>query len=156
MTTTTAPAFRYLGITDECVECQCCGKADLRSTVVLAVLDADRNTEDITYYGSTCAARALGVRGGGRSVLQSARWAHDKTLTEGRNARACLHRMGADDLGNFPTRGRFERAVTTYVSRTHPSAFGPQTRDEWATLVAGHAAHWAAQVADAKTLNPVL
>lgn len=154
MTTTTAPAFRYLGITDECVECQQCGKAELRSTVVLAILDVDGNVEDVTYYGSSCAARALGVRGGGRAVLQSARWAHERTLADAENARGCLVRLGADERGQWATRGLFERAVTRYVSTSGPSAFGPQTRDEWAALVAGHAAGWAAQVADGARLVP--
>lgn len=81
MTATTTPArFRYLGVTDECVECQQCGRTELRSTVVLAILDTDGSTEDVTYYGSSCAARALGVEGDGRAVLQAARNATVATL----------------------------------------------------------------------------
>lgn len=86
-TTTAAPAFRYIGITDECVECQKCGKPGLKSTVILAILDADGNPEDATYYGSTCAARALGIKGGGRAVLNSARAAHDRTIEIAKDAR---------------------------------------------------------------------
>jgi hypothetical protein len=81
MTATTTPTrFRYLGITDECVVCQRCGRTELRSTVVLAVLDEDGNTEDVTYYGSSCAARVLGEQAGGREVLQAARNATVATL----------------------------------------------------------------------------
>lgn len=98
-TNATAPGFRYIGITDECVECQKCGKTELRSTVVLAVLDADGNTEDVTYYGSTCAARALGVKGGGRAVLQSARWAHERLRTEAEDARRMLAHYGLPETG---------------------------------------------------------
>lgn len=86
-------AFRYLGITDECVECQHCGKTQLRSTVVLAILDVDGNIEEVTYYGSTCAARALSLgRGGARKVLEAARAAHRDTLARATDA----HRRLAD------------------------------------------------------------
>lgn len=98
-TNATAPAFRYIGVTDECVECQKCGKTELRSTVVLAVLDADGNTEDVTYYGSTCAARALAVKGGGRAVLQSARWAHERLRNEADDARRMLAYYGLPKTG---------------------------------------------------------
>lgn len=90
MTTTTtpaAPAFRYIGITDEVVNCAKCDKPNLKSTVVLALLDADGNVEDVTHYGSTCAARALAVRGGGRKVLEQARAAHRETVGKAEWAR---------------------------------------------------------------------
>lgn len=114
MTNTNAPQFRYLGITDECVECQKCGKVDLRSTVVLAVLDADGNTEDVTYYGSTCAARALSIKGGGRAVLQSARWAHDRTLREAEDARRMLAHYGLSETG-FPDADTLLEATRRYI-----------------------------------------
>lgn len=114
MTNTNAPQFRYLGITDECVECQKCGKVDLRSTVVLAVLDADGNTEDVTYYGSTCAARALSVKGGGRAVLQSARWAHERTLLEAEDARRMLAHYGLPETG-FPDQDTLRAATREYI-----------------------------------------
>ena len=113
MTNTNAPQFRYLGITDECVECQKCGKVDLRSTVVLAVLDADGNTEDVTYYGSTCAARALSVKGGGRAVLQSARWAHERTIAAAEDARRMLAHYGLPEVG-FPDADTLRAATRKY------------------------------------------
>lgn len=71
--------FRFIGTTDECIECQRCGKADLKSTVVLEILDADGNGGEFTYYGSSCAARALtemdGRKRTGASVLKSAQLA---------------------------------------------------------------------------------
>lgn len=114
MTNTNAPQFRYLGITDECVECQKCGKVDLRSTVVLAVLDVDGNTEDVTYYGSTCAARALNVKGGGRAVLQSARWAHDRTIAAAEDARRMLAHYGLPEVG-FPDADTLRAATREYI-----------------------------------------
>jgi hypothetical protein len=105
MTNTTAPAFRYIGVTDECVTCEKCGKPNLRSTVVLAILDADGNTDDVTYYGSTCAARALteidGKRRTGTAVLQSARWAAEKLGREATDCREVLARYGLDGAQPF-------------------------------------------------------
>lgn len=55
--------YRMIGTTDDVVDCAKCGKPDLRATVVLELLDAEGNSEGITYFGSTCAARALATRG---------------------------------------------------------------------------------------------
>jgi len=98
-TATTTPAFRYIGITDECIVCEHCGKAGLKSTVVLACLDADGNPEDVTYYGSTCAAKALGIKGGGAAVLKSARAWHQHTLDLAKSARERLAYYGLPETG---------------------------------------------------------
>lgn len=70
--------YRYLGTTDECVKCQRCGRTELRSTVVLDVLDLDGNVEETTYFGSSCAAAALGIKGRGAAtkVLDKAKAEH--------------------------------------------------------------------------------
>lgn len=60
MTTTTATEYRVRGTTDDVTTCQICGKAELKGTVVLDILDADGNTEEITYAGVTCAAKVTG------------------------------------------------------------------------------------------------
>lgn len=105
MTNTTAPAFRYIGVTDECVTCEKCGKPNLRSTVVLAILDADGNTDDVTYYGSTCAARALteidGKRRTGKAVLDAARGAARKLALEAHDSRRMLAHYGVDGAQPF-------------------------------------------------------
>ena len=44
---------KILGITDERTTCECCGKANLKRTVVIEF------SSDIRYYGTTCAAKAL-------------------------------------------------------------------------------------------------
>lgn len=56
-------SYRIHGITDETDTCEVCGKIELRRVVMLAVLDADGNQEDIIYAGTTCAARKLAARG---------------------------------------------------------------------------------------------
>jgi hypothetical protein len=50
-------AYRVRGTTDDVTECQICGKPELKGTVIMDILDAAGNTEDITYAGTTCAAR---------------------------------------------------------------------------------------------------
>ncbi len=52
--------FSLLGIDDEVTTCECCGRSNLKCTVVLAVLDADGNAEGEVRYGRDCGARALG------------------------------------------------------------------------------------------------
>lgn len=151
--TTQTTKFRYIGITDECVECQACGKVDLRSTVVLAVLDEDGNTESVTYYGSSCAARALGVRGGGRSVLQSARWATDELRLKVKDSRARL------DYYSFPYQGgvtdkQVADALPAFIA-AHSRAVWAETttRDEWASMVRETAAIHQSVITDAALIG---
>lgn len=151
--TTTTPAFRYLGITDECVECQKCGKTQLRSTVVLAVLDVDGNTEDVTYYGSTCAAKALSIKGGGRAVLQSARWAHDKTLAEAEDARRMLAHYGLPESGEIDRRTLIG-AQMKYAEQHWGSTWAAeQTPLQWREMVLDMVARKRAAIADAEALT---
>src|SRR5882724_9348214 len=53
-------SYRAMGTTDEITTCEVCGKPELKGTVMLGILDADGNTEEIVYAGSTCAARKVG------------------------------------------------------------------------------------------------
>jgi len=97
--TNTAPRFRFLGTTDDVIQCERCGKDELRSTVVLEVLDADGNAEDVTYYGSTCAARVLTERTGrkhtGPKVLAEARAALTQLQNRMESARRLLAHYAA-------------------------------------------------------------
>lgn len=103
MTATLATTnYRYIGITDEATTCEHCGKTELRSTVVLAILDADGNTEDYAYYGSTCAAVALGQRSGAQ-VRKAARNAHWKTTQAAEEARRTLDYYGIPASGTITT-----------------------------------------------------
>jgi hypothetical protein len=49
--------YRVLGTTDERTTCDCCGRTNLKATVVLVPSDGGPDV----FYGSDCAARALGV-----------------------------------------------------------------------------------------------
>ena len=53
------PRYTLLGVDEEVTTCEHCGKADLKCTVVLGVLDADGNVEREARFGRSCAAKAL-------------------------------------------------------------------------------------------------
>lgn len=54
--------FSLLGIDDEVTTCECCGKTNLKCTVVLSILDADGAGRGEVRYGRDCGARALGLK----------------------------------------------------------------------------------------------
>lgn len=117
----TSEHYRYLGVTDDCTECEKCGKVELRSTVVLQPLDVDGNPDgDPVYFGSTCAARALSVRGGGRVVLQRARAGHHDTLVAAKDARRMLAIYGMPETGE-PTETEIQAGADAYA-RIHATA----------------------------------
>lgn len=123
--------FRFVGTTDECIECQRCGKTDLRSTVVLAVLDADGNEQDITYYGSSCAARVLGRTGRGASarVLAEARAAHAELAAAAQDGRTLLAFYGVDEHSN---REEVEAAAAKYAHQHRHAMWAPRlTTTDW-------------------------
>lgn len=147
--------FRYIGTTDECIECQKCGKIDLRSTIVLAVLDDDGNTEDITYYGSTCAARALAVRGGGRAVLDAARGKHRETLAAATDARRTLAFYGLPETGEVDDPALV--AATAKFMHAHSNAvwFTEKTDTDWRRMVLDMLARRRTQIAEASLVGGV-
>lgn len=53
-------AYRVRGTTDDVTACGWCGREDLKSTVIMEVLDADGSTGDVIYAGSDCAATLAG------------------------------------------------------------------------------------------------
>jgi hypothetical protein len=119
---THAPAFRFLGTTDECVDCQRegCPKMDLKYTVAIMPLDKDGTDEgEATYYGSSCAARALGFTGKGaaREVLNAARGAAYRTRANAEDARRMLKIYGLPETGE-PTVDEMRGAVRLYI-RNH-------------------------------------
>jgi hypothetical protein len=80
-------AYRVKGSTGDVTTCQQCGRDELRGTVVLAILDAAGNEADVTYMGSSCAARATGwtqadVRGRVKSAQAEARAAAELECRE--------------------------------------------------------------------------
>lgn len=53
----TRPGYTVVGTTDETTQCDCCGRTNLKMTVVLR--DPDN---EFVFYGRNCAARATGWR----------------------------------------------------------------------------------------------
>lgn len=131
-TTATATNYRYIGITDETTTCECCGKANLRSTVVLSLLDTDGNHEETAFYGSTCAARALGERSGAH-VRKLARNAHWKTLQDANEARSMLAAYELPETGEIDRR-TLNRAANLYRRNHFGAAWAAdETWDGWKT-----------------------
>ncbi|TKG67040.1 hypothetical protein [Prauserella endophytica] len=110
--------YRHLGITDECVTCEACGKPNLRSTVVLGILDTDGNVEGTVYYGSSCAARALGARSS-RDVLARARAAHRKTVAAADLARDFFTRYDLPEDGTITTKELIKAACKIAPDNRH-------------------------------------
>lgn len=51
--------FQVLGTTDEVTTCDCCGREDLKGTIVLKYM-TEEDAGKVVYFGSTCGARAAG------------------------------------------------------------------------------------------------
>ena len=92
----------YFGITDEVDECGHCGKQGLRKAVMLFVLDAEGNREELIYFGTTCAARALNLRNS--QVMRAAEDA-ERTRQE-KIRRLTLQLTDMDPMGRFPMETR--------------------------------------------------
>ncbi|MFJ4748881.1 hypothetical protein [Streptomyces albogriseolus] len=64
------------GIVDDFTECDCCGRRRLKRTVALMPLSTEGNedgtVEDVVYYGTSCAATALGWTRGKVAAAASA------------------------------------------------------------------------------------
>lgn len=118
-----APVERFvrLGIDDEVVVCEKCGKTDLRCTVVLGVIDADGNIGSEVRYGRDCALRALGRRvtpAATKKIEQEAR-AYERDQLMAR--RASSQRVVVDE-------GRFGKTYAT-VYRLDGGGFFAQVPD---------------------------
>ena len=55
-------SYRILGTSNDVTTCDCCGRTDLKLTVVVGTLDTPGGAVmSEAYYGTTCAARATGA-----------------------------------------------------------------------------------------------
>lgn len=84
----TTATLTILGVSDDVTGCECCGKTGLKRTVALG--DADGA---VVYYGTDCAARALGVTG--KQVDKDVRSAARKAADE----RAAAHARRINEEG---------------------------------------------------------
>ncbi|HET6703985.1 hypothetical protein [Amycolatopsis sp.] len=154
----TRSAFRHIGVTDECVDCQRpgCPQTNLRSTVVLMPLDADGNdVGEATYYGSTCAAMVLGVtgRGAGTKVLAAARGAALRTCAAAEDARRMLAFYGLLETGAVPEEALVLAAERYRVQHRRAHWAPSLTRHDWEGLVVDMVLRKRAALADARALR---
>lgn len=58
MTTATInnKAYTFIGTTGDVTECGCCGRSDLKKTIVLQ----DNDSREFVFFGSVCGAKAQG------------------------------------------------------------------------------------------------
>lgn len=137
MTAATAPIarYRYIGVTDDCVQCQQCGKQDLKSTIVLAILDTDGNDSEVTYYGSSCAARALGRPGKSQTakILAEARSAHRQLAQRVAFARELLAHYQVDEKSGP---AQIALAATRYAAAHRAATWAAgMSADDWTQKV---------------------
>lgn len=52
-----ARPYKFLGISDERLTCECCGRENLKRTVAVLFQDS----QEVLYFGTSCAARALSL-----------------------------------------------------------------------------------------------
>lgn len=148
---TTKP-FRYIGVTDECTTCEQCGKPNLAKTIVIAALDADGTEEAILYYGSTCAARALGYgTGQGATVRKAATAAKQRTLNHAHEAQLML------DLYDVPADGDeydINQVAAIYRDNHAKAAWAPTvTWEGWKDRARDMIVRKRAAVADAELVT---
>lgn len=93
----------YFGITDEVDTCDHCGKQDLKKAIMLFILDADGNRDELVYYGTTCAAKALSV--GSSQVTRMAEEADQERLRK--IDRVLCYLTDMDPMGRHPREARF-------------------------------------------------
>ncbi|MBL0778059.1 hypothetical protein G6541_12280 [Streptomyces albidoflavus] len=83
--------FKIMGTTGDVTSCDCCNRRGLRRTVALQPLDQDGAADgEVTYYGTGCAATALG-----RSSYSVRRAARAADLQAAMEARAELRDRAA-------------------------------------------------------------
>jgi hypothetical protein len=116
--------FGTRGTTSDITTCDCCGKSDLKQTVIIVGLDeGGAETGDLRHYGSTCAAKALGlthkaVKGASQSFKAqrdaAADWAMESS--EAYQQWRTIHNTIIDEVDRMPRAG-LDRYAT--VERLH-------------------------------------
>ena len=109
---------RYHGITDEVTECQHCGRRGLKKTIMLFILDADGNADEMTYFGTACAAKAL--RTTSTKVTNEAMAAQSKRDRE---------RRSRIDFLQGSLAGGVEALRSNWWNWTTPKPFAKEVRD---------------------------
>lgn len=56
----THKTFKVRGENEDVNTCECCGRQGLKKTIVLEYIENGELTGEVTYFGTTCAAKAAG------------------------------------------------------------------------------------------------
>ncbi|MEU6653405.1 hypothetical protein ABZ904_29210 [Streptomyces sp. NPDC046900] len=127
------PKWKIKGIVDDFDKCGCCGRRGLKRTVALMPLDADGNedgtAEDVAYYGTSCAAAALGWTQG--KVTDTARAAQ-----AGRDQRDAYARRVISIYAPVEDAPVRDRARVYYGRNQHLRDTGVKATEEVAKLLA--------------------
>lgn len=124
--------FVIMGIVDDVTTCECCGRSNLKRTVMLGETDADGNVENVTYYGTGCAAVALGrPRQHGAKVADEAAAANRDWQERATRAREWLAAYGPVEHA-----GAREMAEVFYGRNPHLRGRGFSARAQVASMLA--------------------
>lgn len=85
--------YKPVGTSDEILECDLCGKSNLRNTVVLAYIDAEGESEGERFVGRDCAAKLItGVKSvkAGNKIAREAEAAMRRRAEAVKNSKAML------------------------------------------------------------------
>jgi hypothetical protein len=157
MTQTATATHRYIGITDEQTVCDRCGKSELGRTVILVTLDADGNDDGVVRFGTTCASRALAVKGGARKVADLANFATYQTQQDASRARRWFAKWDVADMDTTDIeavkvfartyrRAQFEALNGRGVLEVGP---GGVTLDRWVEILIDTIGRYRRAIADA-------
>ncbi|MFF7987851.1 hypothetical protein ACFZDK_54000 [Streptomyces sp. NPDC007901] len=124
--------WKIKGIVDDYDTCGCCGRRGLKRTVALMPLDADGNEdgtpEDVAYYGTSCAATALGWTQG--KVTDTARAAQAEQNQRDNYARRMISIYAPVEFA--PVR---DKARVYYGRNPHQRTRGVKASEEVAKLL---------------------
>lgn len=108
--------FKVQGANDEVTVCGCCGRDNLKSTVILACLDSDGNpTGEVVRYGTDCAARAAGWTH--RDVTVMVRRANTDAAAAAEQVRAARANAAHNDWAAWLYATTGESDVTVAIQR---------------------------------------
>jgi len=103
--TTTTKTYEFIGSTDEVTTCECCGKSNLKKTVILRHIASG----DYRFFGTVCASRALGNKNATPAsakkqvdALTMERQQFDATI---KNMRAAISERGLSPRAYLQTEG---------------------------------------------------
>lgn len=117
-----------VGTSEDVTTCEQCGRTDLRRTVHLKYLDSEGNDQGEAYFGTQCAASAVG--GTAKEWGLKAAEADIKRASAVESSRRFLDWFDGEGKAAFEARGRectqemfFNRQANKYIWKNHARDF---------------------------------